>query len=1715
MNPTLRGFGLFLSACVMAAVLGCGGGSGNTKPASSANSYTAPKVTAPVVTAPAGASVGSLLQYQAYTFTTSASVTTAGASIASYTWNLGDGSAVQTTTVATLTYPYLTAGTYPLSVIATDSNGQPSAAATTSVTVVATTDPITVTPLAPSASEAVSASLGSSISVTYAFNVADTDLATIAAGNIVFQANDPSATVGTALAGIPVAGVTPWTVVVTYAGASAIGTRTSSATVAVSDSLGAESVLTTFPALTVSTVPSTSLAPAVTLAAVATNPDGGSNTVTWQNDVITFNATAVDQNTPVEPLTYSWSFGEASKAGDVAATTTLAATPHTYATPGIYIVVFTADNGIPGGKTVASITVQVLPNTAPGISIAMTSPTGSLYSYEPATFTATVTDASGNVPVVTWNWGDGSATTVGNTATHQYVTSGAVTVTASADDGKGGVTSTTLPVTILANNPPVAQITTASAGSLLQTKPYTFAATATSPNAGGTITQFIWNFGDGTAAVTSAPVGTGQTCTTTVSHTFATSYSGAAAVQVQAVDALGSVGLASPAVAFTVIATSLPVVTFTAPASAVALNVAIAGTVTQTFTFTVSNPQLGQTGDTGPIPAANITFKANDAASLATASAVTYAAGVYSVTVTYTGAATGGTRASTPSAYAIDQLGVQGVPAVSPTVTINTQSANHTPVITITAPTAATSAVYTSSTETIGFTLTDADNDPLTYTVTWGDGTTTTGTTTGNTSTGVSVPLTHVYADTFAYTATTPALVTVTCTDNRADNPAVAPKTFTYNVTYNSFPTATITSPQASATLSAPVTALAIPATDPAVVVLPLNGKVTFSGSVTAPASASSVAADQTLTLNWSFPGGVPASATQTLTLPLGTVTPVEVTYAGVDNLTASKYRATLTVTDSYGRVSNAALGGVNAQTYERWIVVDGPDSQIFTLSFLYRQLSGAGGTATYSYAQTVGHGNGAVVSIFQDGINNTYTVTSDIGGTTQLPMRDDVTAWLTIPGTVVGDTSDASTYQFSIPNTSGVDPALENHPAPHTMVVADGTGFAFKSAGAPGNPQLQIVTGSGFGSEPPSATVVTAQKRRFQGSMALATNQWYSSGALAYAPNLRWIDRLSVPLNDPLTAQEFIHSSDETQGFSGLWGYLAIPEWFVMVKTDEVQDWNTFGNAGLGGFGSATAPTDLGFVVDNLYIGDVSSKHLSASALEALRAPAATGDPYDFDIMQQTSSYPGSAVMNDGTAAYNQGALALNPTPLSSPSLVGLSNLVNSDPGASGLTGGLQHIQVPYDINSTERAPLGTGTVPAPITYNAFSYRSVFAYAEYLWSSVWARPLVLNRTSLNWNDTMNATTSALASQQVGGTGVETVNVFSDYLTNLKDPDTEGSVLVPSATTPIAAPLFFYSNPTTTIYSQISPTPSWPAGLQSKVWPFAANVSPNGSSYDLSVAEGGTFDASSPVTEGSVVGTTHGVGRFYWAAFNPHYNSTEGALISRTWQSDGSTKQWPTNQGGTAADATTAWGFLPPQDTQVDKRTRAVNGTPINGTTTGYRVTWYNPTQDAAGTPVYPDFWAVQLVDNVSNTTNVFLLASNYPPPPTSGTTPTQALYGPLVTDARCYLPSGSPTFNAANNDLAGPGYCWFDVPPELQPASGHAATVTVFALKSILRAASAVTSQRVLNRSEWVQAVKTVTASYSIKPDGIDVGFAHKIPFGYPWDIAVVNGAQTPVSGN
>ena len=72
-----------------------------------------------------------------------------------------------------------------------------------------------------------------------------------------------------------------------------------------------------------------------------------------------------------------------------------------------------------------------------------------------------------------------------------------------------------------ASLPPVASIQgwTPGDAQLIQYRAYTFTATATDPNIGGSIVEFAWDFGDGTRQVTPSLLVAGK-ATGTCTHSF-------------------------------------------------------------------------------------------------------------------------------------------------------------------------------------------------------------------------------------------------------------------------------------------------------------------------------------------------------------------------------------------------------------------------------------------------------------------------------------------------------------------------------------------------------------------------------------------------------------------------------------------------------------------------------------------------------------------------------------------------------------------------------------------------------------------------------------------------------------------------------------------------------------------------------------------------------------------------------------------------------------------------------------------------------------------------------------------------------------------------------------------------------------------------------------------------------------------------------------------
>jgi hypothetical protein len=1146
---------------------------------------------------------------------------------------------------------------------------------------------------------------------------------------------------------------------------------------------------------------------------------------------------------------------------------------------------------------------------------------------------------------------------------------------------------------------------------------YTFSASSVEHTIGRNVANFTWNFGDGTSKTVAAAGGA-----STISHAYQTS--GTFSCTVQCADDQGLPGTLAAFTEVVQTAASPVTVTATSPTAATTLQVVLNGSVGINFLVGASTTAAGAT-----LPVSGFAFNPGESAA-ALGTIVANGDGTFTIPVTYTAASALGSRTVTPTLTVTDSLGNASAPVTFPTLTITTTGTNNPPSVVITSPSSSPTSAFTSKPVTLNFTVTDLDNDPVTYTVDWGDGSTKTTASTGSASTsaGAPVSLPHTYAD--AYTSTTKAAtVTVSVTDGRITG-AQPSKTTVFNIAFNAYPTATITSPQASGTLpsstalpSNPATGLVNPptATDPGIVVIPNGGMLSFSGTGTAPGSG-----DTALTYTWNFSGGVPVDSSKA-----GTANPGNVMFPDSSGQ-LTPHLVTLTVTDAFNRVSSAGAGAKPA-TYKKWVIVDGNNTQKFDLKFLYRQISDNNGVVTLSPVTTSTNGLGATVQLFQDGLTSSYTMQSATQASISVPVRSNLSFYIKIPSF---SSADGRAYMMRIPNSpsgADADPTLQTSSSSFPPLDSSNNdipteGFGFRNPSTPSgpwNPVLELVTAQGFAAE-----TAAAGQRNLQGSVDLPDGNNTD----------RWLWRMSSLTTAPLWEQ----ASNTVVTFYGIAANQSFAEWplaFLATPTVETT--------------SAGSAAKLGFNLDySTYAGENHANDTYQTfGIQAFRAPGASGDPYDLDV-----------------ANWGSDVAALQPTSVSAGVAAFYQNAIFGSQGGSAFSGGLTGLAIPYDANDVNRQ------VVASTNRDFNGIKNVFGFAEYLWSRVWAWPAVLNSAEVS------------------------------YLS-----------LKPSGPTLSSFTGLRYSAAT--------------------VWPSQSGITPRNSAFDLNAVPGGVFDASFPAAENGGTPSHTGVGRFFWTVFTPWYNSVAGGTIARTWLAD-STLQPPTSfSGASSGDATAAFGFLPPQDTIVDKRARNADGSlvqpnPLPGdalTLGGYRVTWFNPTKDASGNPVPPDFWVVELVAN-GETQHIILPSSfpartPYPGGVDNSGYPTFASSGlpnpdaiPVLTDARVAMTSGQifvdPATKLVPMQTVAPGYCWFDVPPELRPVTGSQATLRVYALKAITKNnPNGLLSPRRLNRLEWIDAIKTALANISVKAsDGTDLSDVYKIPFNYPWDIVVVNGPATPV---
>ena len=391
---------------------------------------------------------------------------------------------------------------------------------------------------------------------------------------------------------------------------------------------------------------------------------------------------------------YAWTFGDGGAA-------TAQNPSHTYAAGGTFTVTLTVtDNQGATGNVSHPVTVTAPPPPNQPPVAAFTSSCTQLT----CSFTSTSSDPDGTIASYAWTFGDGGTATTQNPS-HTYTAGGTFTVTLTVTDNLGATGNVSHTVTVTAppppNQPPVAAFTSSCTQ-------LTCSFTSTSSDPDGTIASYAWTFGDGGTATTQNP-----------SHTYTAG--GTFTVTLTVTDNQGATGNVSHAVTVTAPPppNQPPVAAFSSSCTQ----------LTCSFTSTSSDPD-------GTIASYAWTFGDGGTATTQNPSHTYTAGGTFTVTLTVT-----------------DNLGATG--SVSHTVTVTAPPPPNVPPVVNAGPNdnAVTGLLYS-------FTWSFSDgnhNGPWSYTIDWGDGSTSSGTATseGSLSSG------HTYIIVLPRSFT----ITVTVTD--------------------------------------------------------------------------------------------------------------------------------------------------------------------------------------------------------------------------------------------------------------------------------------------------------------------------------------------------------------------------------------------------------------------------------------------------------------------------------------------------------------------------------------------------------------------------------------------------------------------------------------------------------------------------------------------------------------------------------------------------------------------------------------------------------------------------------------------------------------------------------------------------------------------------------------------------------------------------------------
>jgi len=214
---------------------------------------------------------------------------------------------------------------------------------------------------------------------------------------------------------------------------------------------------------------------------------------------LSISASAANSSSPngtISSSTINFGDGTATVAGPTAS--------HTYSSPGTFTVTATVIDSV-GATASASQKVTVSPAT-PTAALSVTPSSGAA----PLSVFASLANSSspdGTISSGTINFGDGSPTVTGLTASHIYSSPGNFTVTGTVTDSNGVKATATQQVIVARATPTAVLAVTPLSGQTVLT---VSASLAQSSSPDGTISSGTINFGDGTATVTGL----------TASHTY-------------------------------------------------------------------------------------------------------------------------------------------------------------------------------------------------------------------------------------------------------------------------------------------------------------------------------------------------------------------------------------------------------------------------------------------------------------------------------------------------------------------------------------------------------------------------------------------------------------------------------------------------------------------------------------------------------------------------------------------------------------------------------------------------------------------------------------------------------------------------------------------------------------------------------------------------------------------------------------------------------------------------------------------------------------------------------------------------------------------------------------------------------------------------------------------------------------------------------------------